>query len=56
MDAALMRGDGWVRCCLCGELHERPYPGLYVDPEGQRWDMCIGCAPSAPYTEHSDDD
>jgi hypothetical protein len=48
MDPSLMRGDGWVRCCICGELQERPYPNLAVDGEGQRWDVCVGpCAVEA---------
>jgi hypothetical protein len=41
---SLMRGDGWQRCCICFDLHERPFPNLYVDPEGQMWDMCRDCA------------
>lgn len=44
-DPALMRGDGWVRCCICGQLHERPYPNLAVDRQGSKWDACKGqCA------------
>jgi hypothetical protein len=44
-DPALMRGDGWVRCCICGELHVAPYERLAVDADGLRWDVCAGqCA------------
>lgn len=39
-----MRGPGWVRCSLCGQLHEHPYPDLYTDPEGATWDVCRTCA------------
>jgi hypothetical protein len=47
-DPALMRGDGWVRCCICGELHTEPFERLAVDDEGQRWDVCAGeCAVEA---------
>jgi hypothetical protein len=47
-DSALMRGDGWVRCCICGELHERPYPNLARDAAGDLWDACSGdCARDA---------
>jgi hypothetical protein len=43
-----MRGDGWVRCCICGELHERPYPNLARDAAGDLWDACSGdCARDA---------
>lgn len=42
-DPSLMRGEGWIRCCLCGKLHERPYPGLWVDEDGITWDICIAC-------------
>lgn len=45
MDGSLMRGDGWVRCCICGELHEHPFPNLAVDEHGVAWDVCKGdCA------------
>ena len=48
MDPSLMRGDGWVRCCICGELHERPYPNLARDADGFLWDVCAGeCAVEA---------
>ena len=43
-DPALMRGDGWVRCSFCGQLHVDPYPDLYVDEAGDRWDVCRSCA------------
>lgn len=43
-DPALMRGDGWVRCAMCGALHVAPFPGLYVDAQGVRWDVCAKCA------------
>jgi hypothetical protein len=29
---------------LCGALHVHPYPDLYVDAEGARWDVCRTCA------------
>jgi len=55
MDASLMRGDGWVRCCICGELHERPYERLAVDLDGERWDVCSGdCAREAGVIERAD--
>lgn len=48
VDASLMRGDGWVRCCICAELHVRPFEGLAVDAAGERWDVCAGqCAVEA---------
>jgi hypothetical protein len=51
-DPALMRGPGWVRCCICGQLHEHPYGGLAVDQEGERWDVCAGrCAAEAGIIE-----
>lgn len=44
-DASLMRGNDWVRCCICGELHADPYPDLAVDDGGVVWDVCAGgCA------------
>jgi hypothetical protein len=46
-----MRGDGWVRCCICGLLHEDPYPHLFRDAEGQLHDVCkIECARDAGLT------
>jgi hypothetical protein len=48
VDPDLMRGDGWVRCCVCGELHEAPYDGLARDEDGRLWDLCAGqCAKEA---------
>ena len=48
MDPSLMRGDGWVRCCICGELHWHPYPDLHRDDNGELWDVCAGqCAREA---------
>jgi hypothetical protein len=45
---SLMRGDGWVRCCVCGALHVAPYPGLARDVDGSMWDVCEGeCAVGA---------
>lgn len=45
VDPGLMRGAGWVRCCICGRLHEAPYPFLFRDVEGELWDLCNGtCA------------
>lgn len=47
-DPALMKGDGWVRCAICGELHTRPYERLAVDRDGNVWDVCAGdCAKEA---------
>lgn len=43
-DPALMRGDGWVRCVMCGAIHHAPFPDLYVDENGDRWDVCRSCA------------
>lgn len=44
-DPALMRGEGWVRCAICGELHVEPFALLARDSEGLKWDVCIGqCA------------
>jgi hypothetical protein len=40
---------GRVRCCLCFEAFDRD--DLYVDPDGQRWDVCWGCrAAESPTT------
>lgn len=48
VDSSLMRGEGWVRCCICGELHESPYDRLAVDSDGWKWDVCEGdCAREA---------
>jgi len=45
VDAALMRGDDWIRCCICGRLHTEPYEGLATDKHGDTWDVCAGeCA------------
>ena len=46
-DSALMRGEGWVRCCICGALHVEPFENLMVDEDGVRWDVCVGCADEA---------
>lgn len=44
-DPALMRGDGWVRCCICGKLHIHPFEYLARDEEGFLVDVCDGqCA------------
>ena len=52
VDASLMRGDGWVRCCICGTLHERPYPDLFRDASGHLWDTCREpCASQSGLTE-----
>lgn len=49
-----MRGAGWVRCCICGELHEDPYPNL-ARVDGTLVDVCAGaCARAAGVTEDSD--
>ena len=49
-DFRLMRGEGWVRCCICGALHEDPYPNLFVDDDDERWDFCRGdCAVACGY-------
>jgi hypothetical protein len=43
----LMRGDDWIRCCLCFERFEIPrdkdklYP---ADEPGKVWDVCRECA------------
>lgn len=52
-DQALMRGDGWVRCAICGAFHTDPeYPLLAIDTAGQRWDVCKGlCAEEAGIEE-----
>lgn len=48
VDPALMKGDDWVRCCICGDIHHAPYPRLATDREGNRWDVCEGdCADDA---------
>lgn len=45
---SMFRGDNWIRCCICGELHVDPYPDLYEDDEDQKWDFCKGqCAHDA---------
>ena len=42
-----MRGDGWVRCCICGELHTPPYESLAIQ-QGDKYDVCTGlCAAEA---------
>ena len=47
-DFRLMRGEGWVRCCICGELHEPPWPNLATDEDGDLTDVCAGeCASEA---------
>jgi hypothetical protein len=51
-DHRLMRGEGWVRCCICGELHTEPYLTLAKDVDGHRWDVCEGdCAREAGIEE-----
>lgn len=40
----MTRGDGWILCCICFKLHLDPYPDLYVDEHGYKWDYCKGCA------------
>jgi hypothetical protein len=33
--------NGMIMCCIC---YEFKYPDqLYVDADGQKWDMCIAC-------------
>lgn len=50
-DPSVMRGEGWVRCCICGELHEDPYPNLARDENGLI-DVCRGeCAREAGVKE-----
>jgi hypothetical protein len=50
-DPDLMRGDGWMRCCICGQLHVRPFDGLARDMSGY-WDVCSGqCAVEAGIEE-----
>jgi len=45
VDVALTRGEGWLLCAICFELHEDPYDNLAVDSEGRKWDVCAGeCA------------
>lgn len=41
---SLSRGSGWVLCCACFKAHTEPYPDLYVDAEGQKWDFCKTCS------------
>ena len=49
-DSSLMRGPGFVRCAMCGELHVDPYPNLAVI-DGEMWDLCAGpCADMASGT------
>jgi hypothetical protein len=44
-DPSLMRGNNWVRCCMCGELHTEPFDNLAKDKNGVYWDICKGqCA------------
>lgn len=45
---SLMIGKDWVLCCICFWEHSKPYPDLFVDHNGDRWDMCRGqCAVDA---------
>jgi hypothetical protein len=37
--------DGKVMCCIC--FHRFSQEDLSVDDQGQRWDVCPGCAPQA---------
>ncbi len=47
-DPSLMRGEGWLRCAICGELHVEPFALLAVDVDGFKWDVCAGeCAVEA---------
>lgn len=56
-DPDLMRGDGWVRCCMCGELHVTPYPNLARGKNGSLWDVCKGeCAKGVWCAEDAADD
>lgn len=51
-DPHLMRGSNWVRCCICGEVHVKPYPDLFIDQHGALWDVCKGhCADEAGLTD-----
>jgi len=44
----LSRGDGWVMCCICFEIHSEPFDQLVVDSDGVKWDVCVGkCAEDA---------
>ena len=57
VDAQLMRGDGWIRCCICGQLHSEPYEGLATDRNGDVWDVCAGeCAQLSGLDEYSEPD
>lgn len=60
----LMRGDDWVRCCICFDLHVAvvvntpeggstlSFPSLAIDDAGIVWDVCKGfCAESAGIVE-----
>jgi hypothetical protein len=54
-DPILMHGDGWIRCCICGERHDRPFPRLHSDDSGL-WDVCVGqCAIEAGLIEQRHD-
>lgn len=47
-DPRLARGEDWVMCCICFEVHHEPFEGLAVDSEGVPWDVCAGrCAEDA---------
>lgn len=46
-DFRLMRGEDWVRCCICGALHESPWLNLATDEDGDLTDVCTGCAREA---------
>jgi len=53
-DSSLMRGEDWVRCCICGELHTKPYPNLVIEDDGSRWDICKGeCAMEAGISDET---
>ncbi len=55
VDPDLMRGDGWIRCCICGRLHLAPYDELARDESG-KWDVCAGeCARAAGIIEVRDE-
>lgn len=54
-DPTLLRGDGWVRCCVCFEVHYAPYPDLYIDKDGIKWDWCKGCTKNVLGEEKIDD-
>ena len=35
-------------CAICYAYHESPYPNLFVDDTGQKWDVCADpCAAQA---------